>query len=341
MRIYMDESGNFTAGQLISVVLVLVIPSTNESALFSEISRLTASWTKHDGEIKGSSLDASKAARITPLLAVLKVIAAFCCIDMANHTSADIEDFKERQAKAVVVNLSPSNHPDMIKQLNDTAAAIRRMPNQLFVQAVLTINLVFETVQVATMYYSQRLPKELGDIAWVIDGKAHKPTEMEEIWSLLVVPFAESHFIKTPLIMLVEGDYSDFDHRYKSDSDAELMSHRKWLETTYSIPARSRANPVTDPKLLLTEQLEFTDSKRHVGLQLADMLANIVRRALNIMLLQTGWEDLGKVLVEKKWKDNSWFQRIGNSRGHVLPSNHVVRVAEILKSKAKPMQHQK
>jgi len=88
--------------------------------------------------------------------------------------------------------------------------------------------------------------------------KDHKPTEMEDIWSLLVVPFAESHFIKTPLIMLVEGDYSDFDRRYKSDSDAELMSHRKWLETTYSIPARSRANPVTDPKLLLTEQLEFT-----------------------------------------------------------------------------------
>jgi len=78
---------------------VLAIPSTNESELFSEFSRVTASWPKQDGEIKGSSLDESKAAEIIALLSRFEVIADFCCIDMANHASADIEDFKERQQR--------------------------------------------------------------------------------------------------------------------------------------------------------------------------------------------------------------------------------------------------
>ncbi len=187
----------------------------------------------------------------------------------------------------------------MLKQLSDTAGAIRRLSNQLFVQAWLTIDLVLEIVEAATMYYSQRLPKELGDIAWIIDAKDHTLTEMEDIWSLLVVPFAENHFAKRNFKMLVEGDYSEFDRRYKSKNDSELMAHRKWLETQIPISAQARVNPVTDAKLLLTEQLEFENSKNRIGLQLADMLANILRRAWNNKLPRAGWDDFGKLIIEK------------------------------------------
>lgn len=341
MRIYMDESGNFTPSQLISLVLVLVVPSTYESNLFSEFSLLTAGWQKENGEVKGSSLDERKAAEIIALVSRFDVIADFYCIDVAAHTLVEIEDFKTRQADALVAGLPPSIHPDMLKQLSDTAGAIRRLSNQLFVQAWLTIDLVLEIVEAATMYYSQRLPKELGDIAWIIDAKDHTLTEMEDIWSLLVVPFAENHFAKRNFKMLVEGDYSEFDRRYKSKNDSELMAHRKWLETQIPISAQARVNPVTDAKLLLTEQLEFENSKNRIGLQLADMLANILRRAWNNKLPRAGWDDFGKLIIEKPWKYNTWFERIGDSQNYMKPSNHIATVIEVLESKAKPMRFQR
>ncbi len=337
MRIYMDESGNFTADQAISLVLVLVIPAVYEAELFSEFSVLTSGWPKQNGEIKGSSLDEHKAAEIIELVSRFDVVADFFCIDLATHNIADIEDFKRRQADALVANVPPSVHPNMLKQLNDTASAIRRMSNQLFVQAWLTIDLVLEIVESSAMYYAQRLPKELGDIAWLIDAKDHELTEMEDIWSLLVVPFAETHFLTHPLKMLVEGDYTEFDRRYNSKSDPDLIAHRKWLETQVPVSATARANPVTDAKLLLTEQLTFTNSKSQVGLQLADMLANILRRSWNNTLPKRSWQDFGKLMIEKPWKYNAWFKRIGNSKFDLKPSDHIATLINTLESQAKSM----
>ena len=41
------------------------------------------------------------------------------------------------------------------------AVAIRRMPNQLFLQAFLMIELVLKVIEETTLYYVQRLPTEL------------------------------------------------------------------------------------------------------------------------------------------------------------------------------------
>lgn len=338
MRIYMDESGNFTADQLISLVLVLVIPATYESQLFSEFLLLTADWPKTDGEIKGSSLDEKKAAELISLVAHFDVIADFYCIDVANHTPVEIGEFKKRQADALVANLPASIPPLLLKQLSETAAAIRSMSDQLFAQAWITIDLVLDTLEVFTMYYAQRLPKELGDIAWVIDAKDKKLTAMEEIWSLLVVPFAEFHFAKDHFKTLVCGDYSEFDKRYQSEPDSEITAHRAWLEAQIPISAQAQANPTLDPKLLLTEQLEFKDSQSRIGLQIADMLANVLRRAWNNNLAQSGWKDFGKLIVEKPWTYNVWFKRIGNSQRLPQPSDHIAATISVLEAKAKSMQ---
>jgi len=49
--------------------------------------------------------------------------------------------------------------------------------------------------------------------------------------------------------------------------------------------------------LLLSDQREFADSVSSLGLQLADMLAAILRRALNDRLQAPGWENFGRLLI--------------------------------------------
>ena len=339
MRIYIDESGNFivsgTPPTSFSVVLALIVPSTSEKELFDRFLRLRDDWPGGQKvEIKGSSLDESQASAVIDLLTRFDVIAEFVALDSATHTCAAIEDFKTAQAGALTANLTSNHHSRIVKQLQDFATGIRGLSNQLFVQAFLTIRLVLTTVQVATLYYVQRLPEELGDIAWIIDRKGRTITEMENIWSKLVLPMGQNHFGKTPLTELAGQDYSHFDRRYKVEVDGETKDHLEWIEKTYGTPEQPSASPPTDLTRLLTEQRNFADSRDSLGLQLADMLANILRRALNNRLQSSGWIDFGKLLVQKE-KNKSPFLLIGNEP--VPVQGHAAIVSRALTAKAKPL----
>ena len=216
---------------------------------------------------------------------------------MATHGESVVSDFKERQAANLVANLTADHHPSIVAQLQALAAAIRRMPNQLFLQAFLMIELVLKVLEDSTLYYVQRYLAELGSIAWIIDQKNRTITEMEDTWSTLVLPMSESHFARKPLLSLIEADYSHFDARYRIDAkDTETMRHVQWMAEVYGIPERERP-PGLNATLLLSEQKQFADSTSSLGLQLADMLATILRRALNDRLQSPGWENFGRLLI--------------------------------------------
>jgi hypothetical protein len=339
MRIYIDEAGNFVnlpkpSKSSFSLVLALIIPSTSEEELFFEFLRLRDSWPEQKIEIKGSTLEETQAAQLINLLARFDVVAEFVTVDMGAQTVAVIEDLKNRQADAVVAHLTADHHPELIHQLEGVAKKIRGMADQLFLQAFLTIELVVRVVQVATLYYVQRASVELGDIAWFIDRKQRSVTEMEEVWSLLILPAGEYHFAKTPLVALSGADYSHFNRRYEVQlPDAELERHLNWMDTTYGARERS-ADRVNDAKRILTEQQNFVDSLDYLGIQLADMLASILRRALNDRLQLSGWKDFGKLLVGKA-KNKSSFLSFGN-RPSIL-QGHAAKVGRALESKAKNM----
>jgi len=108
------------------------------------------------------------------------VFAKFFAVDMATHGDGVVSPFKARQADAVTAHLTPEHHPPIVAQLRGLADTIRRMPNQLFVQAFLVIELVLKVIEESTLYYVQRLPAELGSIEWIIDQKNRTITEMEE-----------------------------------------------------------------------------------------------------------------------------------------------------------------
>lgn len=277
-----------------------MIPSSIEATLFGEFSALLSSWPNSGTEIKGSKLDEAQAAKLIELASRHDVIVNFFAVDMATHGESVVNDVKARQAAAIRAKLTPEHHPPIAAQLRELAAAIQRMPNQLFLQAFLTIELVLKVIQDSTLYYAQRLPAELGSIAWTIDQKNRTITEMETTWSTLVLPMSESHFARTPLLTLKEADYSHFDARYGiAADDKEMSRHVLWVREAYGIRDLDRP-PGLNAGLLLSEQRQFADSAGSLGLQLADMLATILRRALNNRLQSPGWENYGRLLLADK-----------------------------------------
>jgi len=344
MRIYIDEAGAFVVPQRqrhsFCLVLALMIPSAKEDELFSEFLRLRDHWPqRNEVEIKGSSLDESQSAQVIDLLVRYDLLVEFVALDMATHPSQVIDDFKARQADAVVAHITPQHHPLMVSQLRNICKTIHDMPNQLYIQAFITIQLILETIQIATLYFVQRQPKELGDIAWVIDCKNRTITQMEETWKTLILPIGEYRFAKTPLGALPGAHYSHFDSRYgitTANVDCDMARHLEWVRTTYGIHQRNGEKSFLDAKLLLTEQLKFIDSSDSLGLQLADMLATVLRRALNGHLQMLGWKDFGRLLVRKSQLGASFVQ-LGPGDGPVHLRKHAATVCRALDAHAKSM----
>jgi len=190
--------------------------------------------------------------------------------------------------------------------------------------------------QQATLYYVQRLPAELGDIAWFIDRKDHTITQMEETWAALILPASESHYARTPLARLKGADYSHYQKRYGIDlqtANETLVRHAEWIRSEYGV---AESNKITDSKKLLTEQRKFENSRESLGLQLADMLAAILRRALNEHLQFNGWKDFGRLLIRKT---RSSFIQLGKHADDEsrFVTGHAEKVSSRLSSRAKCM----
>ena len=338
MRIYIDEAGNFlpptAKPHLFSLVLALVIPSEQEAGLFYGFLRLRDLWRKQEIEIKGSALDENECAQVLELLGQFDVFVEFFAVDMATHRDEVLTPFKNQQADRLMASVTPEHHPNIVRAMNELSSSVREMPNQLFAQAFLTIRLILALMQEVTFYYVQRSPKELGEIAWFVDRKNRSITSMEKTWTTLILPITEHEYAKNPLGVLKGADYSYFS-RYEQDvTDSESAQHLKWLEETYGLPKRVSNERVIDIRRFLTDGLQFENSRESLGLQLADIIATTLRRALNDHLGKSGWKGLGKLMVNRT---ASRFIQLGDREGPAYLSNHAEQVWETLREGFKAM----
>jgi hypothetical protein len=345
MRIFIDEAGSFVVpparkSHSFSLVLALAVPSAKEPDLFYEFMRVRDRWPNPAVEIKGSTLNESQAAQLIDLVCHYDVLVNFFAIDMATHGDRIVDDFRMRQAAAVTAHLTSAHDPNVVAQLQTHASSMRAMPNQLFLQAFLTIELVLEVVEEATIYYVQRLPKELGEIAWFVDRKNRTITQMEEIWTTFILPAGESHFARNPLKTLIGADYSYFDARYGFTAetvDARMARHLDWIRQVHGTHPLDGGKTAVDATLLLSGRREFVDSRDSLGVQLADMLATILRRALNDHLQFPGWKDFGKLLV-RKGQPGSFFLQLGLADGTSrILEGYAKKVCLALDARAKSM----
>jgi hypothetical protein len=306
MNIYVDEAGLFIPpkiGHRYSLVLVLIIPTANEEELLYEFLGLRDGWPNKAVEIKGSKLNESQAAEVLRLLAVYSAIAEYRVIDMALHPKPVVDEFKVRQASALTEHLTDEHSLAVRQRMHQDGEIIRSMPNQLFIQAFTTIDLILETLHTAINYFAQRLPRELGQFRWTIDRKDQSPTRMEEIWTALILPIGQARSAQEPFAKVEGFDYSHFApyEIVESTAHEQMRKHLERMRST--LPFRKRIpgelRCIAAGKILNNDR-KFAHSRSNLGLQLADIAASIICRAYNGNLQSPGWRDASKLLARKK-----------------------------------------
>lgn len=294
MNIYIDEAGVFVKPPqnkcAVSAVGALIIPEKKEKIIFSKFESLKTKWGFKDEEVKGSQLSESQVVSVIEMLEKYNVMFEVVAIDMNIQNDDGITVHKLDRANKMITCITDEFNDTLIKNLHKTKEEIESLSNQLYIQVSLTIELLIQVFQKTMLNYSLRKPKELEFFKWIVDAKNLNITTSEKIWKTLVLPLAQSRSFDEPVLMLKEGDYSHYYKNRKSgDIPNYLSEHVKDKDP----------NNFTELNSVYSD-IEFTDSKNSLGVQLADILTTSIRRSMNGNLQKKGWENFGSILVMGK-----------------------------------------
>lgn len=294
MRIYIDESGNFipeAASSRVCCEAALVVPECVATELLGRFVELRASWTS-EPELKGSALSDEQTSAALKLLGAYDVLVEIGSLDVGHNPAAQIERFRQGQAKAILAGLTPQHNENSRRWANQLREDWLRLPHQLMVQVYVLVLTLEEVIKVAPNYYAQRLPKELGRFDWILDPKDINPTPFEEVWRKAVCPFLQSISLAEPMMRVDGGpfDYSAFSH-FDMPIPAYLRPH------VGEKPGGDEK--VLDLGKLFRESVSFPDSKDEPGLQLVDIVASAFTKAMNGKLPPEVFRLFGRVMVEK------------------------------------------
>lgn len=292
MHIFIDESGTFTkpGAKSLSAVGALVVPDRRLPYLVSRYLKIRNNLPKHNGEVKGRLLAEHQIAAVVNQLQKADVLFELSVIDMEMHSKDDIRIHKSGQEHGVTSNLTEDHHPTLRGELFARRAQLEQMSHQLYVQSVLTFEVIARVLRHSTIYYVQRLPRELASFFWIVDAKERSNvTPWEEWWSMAVMPILQSKFLREPMWHLMGADYSHYDRRFRTTPS-------EYIKERIQDP---KATEAVDLKKILSENIRFS-SASEPGLEIVDILTNAVRRAMVGNLQFEGYKDLPNIMIHRK-----------------------------------------
>jgi hypothetical protein len=315
MRIYIDESNIFKAehkAHSISCVAALIIPDSIESALFDAFNQwklLPSLQLKKDtvGEIKGSKLDENDISSLLLLLSKFDILIEAVCIDMGVTTDIEVNQYKKEMADS----FSKSQTGEKLN-IQFSKDIFMSLSNPLFLEGLLLCKLINKVLKTTVPYYAQRFPQQLGSFDWFIDAKdKYIITEYEKILTHIVKPLLQSISFNDsdPASVLDDADYSAFS-RY-------FVSREHLLE-----PLK---NKVSDTSALIfsisdiMKNISFEQSHKKIGIQIVDIIANCIKRAMEGNLQFDGWKYLSSFLILRKHPSIS-VTRVDPTSGHNHPA---------------------
>lgn len=295
MRIYIDESGNFIpegAPSRVCCETALVIPESVAPTLLDEFVSLRSNWTT-EPEIKGSALSDEQTTAALSLLGRHDVVAEIHAVDVGHSSAEQVEQFRQAQARAFIGGLTPAHNANSRQFVHRLREEWLALPAQLMVQVYTLVLTVGEVIRVATNYYAQRAPEELGRFDWTLDPKqVDKLTPFETVWQQVVCPILQTESMtKSPVIKVTEFDYSALE-RFEMPIPEYIKPQLR------RDPSRSTGRCL-DLGMLLRESVDFPDSKKAPGIQLADIVASAFTKAMNGKLPPPVWRLLGPLMLEK------------------------------------------
>jgi hypothetical protein len=291
LHIFIDESGSFAlgaAGHSVSLVGALVVPEHKIDKLFAKYARMRGGLRKHRGEVKGKLLGEAEVARVLELLRKNNCIFEAVAIDMGLETVDGLKKHRAGQAEALTRHLTPEHQRGMIEGVKELRSRLEEMPLPLYVQSVVTIQLLGNVIRVLPAYWSLRVPKETLTYHWVIDGKeVGRVTNAEDWWSTTMLGLLQSRSHRDPMVTPGWVDNSAFDAKFRREIPDWLKEHMPGAETA------------VDLKLIMKESFRFS-SDPEPGLELVDIVTNAIRRALIGNLGRDGWAGVPRLMIHTR-----------------------------------------
>lgn len=264
MHIFLDESGTFTTARQRGawcVVAAYVVPEQSLAAAEEAVL-----WFRHDaghplgGELKRNDAPEWAYFRFLQRLSRLDGIAAAVATDTS--LNGNVIDHREAQARKILINEPRMVHGAGKAGIRQMASDVRALSAQNYVELLCRTLLAWDVVKIATLYYAQRRPEALGRFAWRFDQKNLTRNRFETTFETLAVCLMQTLSVAEPMIQLVEGDYRAFD-RFSWTNEAP-----GWLP-----PLKPGASHL-DAGMLWREDLDFVDSQRVIGVQIADLIVS-------------------------------------------------------------------
>lgn len=276
MHIYIDESGSFvnaTEPGAWNCVAAYVSPERDRRNLqkYLESLKKTVKHPKRPCEVKLGDLDEAVYFSFLYQLSSLSGIVFCACSDSASQSVQEIITHQEMQSDKVVEHKDKMIYPEGRKALEVFSDELRSIAPQLYVQLYHHIYVIFQVISFGTLFYAQRIPKTLGKFRWRIDQKNEYKNVFQDAYLKLVLPILQTMSFRWPFPRLEGADYSAFE-RFNFTKGHEP----KYLKDTYGLEFGDGFNLGK----LIRENIRFEDSKKNLGIQVADLIGSGVRRCL-------------------------------------------------------------
>lgn len=274
MNIFVDESGTFGGApnpDSWCVVAAYLSPEIDRDRLMKLVRSLRRECAGGD-EIKLGDLTEARYSKFLRDLTMLNGAAFAVGIDASLHSEADLIRHRDAQAERVAVNVDRMLHASGRRAVADLAAAIAVLPIQLYAQLVCQTELFYDVLATGITYYAQRFPPTLARFRWMVDRKDTNPTAYEQAFRKILPALLQTKSVTEPMLMLIGANYSYF-KRFEF-AEGKGPTH---LRDYYGLEIEK--NQLNVGKLV-GEDFQLVDSAAVPGVQVADLLASGLRRAM-------------------------------------------------------------
>lgn len=267
MHIFLDESGTFAHSSRPDawcVVAAYVVPEVS----YSKLKQYVAKFKVNCGfpasqEIKRKHLSTDRYLDFLRGLKEIDAIAVAVATD--THLTSRLAWHRDEQARKIDDYAPNMIYPEGREMLEDLARRVRKLSDQNYLELWCRVTLVEDVIQLATLYYSMRIPATLSRFRWTFDQKDVRTSPFETTLSHLMAPLLQSHSLGgNPLQTVLEGDYS---HMARFEQHEPMP----WL------PEREQDGGGFNIGKIWSEHLSFVDSKDSPGVQVADLITSGIR----------------------------------------------------------------
>lgn len=268
MRIFADESGSFSwSTPEISLMLALVIPDGSMDVLTSRFLTWKSSIIGESArELKGSELDSAQllsfVQRVLPRserAPFLTVVGADTALTQDSHVKMAKNQLAEQYAHTarLLLELNPPNK-SLAQKYTELSGWTKKRSEVNFLWIVTAERTIAEIIQLMICsFMEEEYDKEFENIEIAIDRS----------------------FIKEPGPINFWLEYHRISHLNRAYRGQALLVPREWKLRNHPYHRKYRKEAgINDFKDLLRNHMNFVDSKSSIGIQVADICAQICKR---------------------------------------------------------------